>query len=292
MPSLRLDEESDCGSAVYIEDLELDAPPQAPVLTPDHQVISLEHALPQSSDLECGSTIMLRNIPNRLSQAEIAECIRFRGLFPFDFLYAPLDFKSKMNLGYCFVNFGSPEVARSFWTHIDGHRLIPSETVSHSAKLCGVSWARIQGLDANIRHYRNNPVNELPFEFRPCLFDIHSGLQLQFPASDLPAGSSPNLAVKASRLEKKRVVTQKNKLFVGGLNLTTQGKALERHFSQFGPVQEAVVMTDKHKGGASKGFGFCTFSTEAAVNAALAAPVHWIDGVSVAVRHYTSSVSQ
>ena len=291
MPSLRLDGASEASEdEIYIEDLDLDEPPAsqpsgsfAPI------VISLEDGLISQE----GRTIMLRNIPNKLSQVDIAECINargYRGLY--DFLYAPLDFKSKMNLGYCFVNFQTATIAQRFMTAIDGKRLVETSqlplTNSWSTKLCGVSLARIQGLQANIRHYRNNPVNELPLEFRPCLFDP-SGDQITFPEPDAPTGTH---LPKASRLEKKRTVTQKNKLFVGGLNLTTTSSELQRHFAKFGPVHEAVVLSDKSKGGVSKGFGFCTFANEAAVAAALNAPVHWIDGVSVAVRNYTSTISQ
>ena len=84
------------------------------------------------------------------------------------------------------------------------------------------------------------------------------------------------------------MVTQKHKLFIGGLSPASTSKDLLFYFSQFGPVVEAVVLFDKMKG-VSKGFGFCTFGTEKAVEGALSVSAHWIGGVSVAVRHYTST---
>ena len=298
MPSLRLEDEGENSDGVYIEDLDLDdhstgrpdarkvvnqpplsLPPQTAV------VISLEQAISAESEVCVGQTVMLRNIPNKLSQLEIAEAINgrgFRGLY--DFFYVPLDFKSRMNLGYSFINFRTSEAAKRFVGQVDGQRLVES----FSTKLCGVSWARIQGLDANIKHWRNNPVNELPLEFRPCLFDEH-GRQMAFPEPEI--SSNGVHLPKASRLEKKRVTTQTNKLFVGGLAPTTTGKDLAKHFGKFGNLVEAVVLFDKTKA-VSKGFGFVTFQTDTAVQAALNSQVHWIDGISVAVRHYTSSTLQ
>ena len=307
MPSLRLDDAASSAGGVYIEDLDLDdhTPyPHRPLLltavsTPavGPTVLSLEHAIPPPSvpqvlcpttDLadqgDEDTTVMLRNIPNKLAQLEIAEAINgrgFRGLY--DFFYVPLDFKSRMNLGYSFINFRSGEAAGRFVQAMDGARLVDS----FSTKLCGVSWARIQGLEANIKHWRNNPVNELPLEFRPCLFD-DKGRQLPFPEPEICSGVH---LPKASRLEKKRVITQTNKLFVGGLAPTTGSRDLEKHFGKFGNLVEAVVLFDKIKG-VSKGFGFVTFHAEGAVKAALGNTVHWVDGVSVAVRHYTSSSPQ
>lgn len=49
------------------------------------------------------------------------------------------------------------------------------------------------------------------------------------------------------------------KLFVHGLNFTTSKESLEKYYTQYGTVREAVVLVDKK--GNSKGFGFVTFST-------------------------------
>ena len=56
----------------------------------------------------------------------------------------------------------------------------------------------------------------------------------------------------------------------------------------FGPVEEATVMT-KRDTGLSRGFGFCTFRDDASAARALASKHHWLDGVAVAVRGYTST---
>ena len=49
------------------------------------------------------------------------------------------------------------------------------------------------------------------------------------------------------------------KLFVGSLSYDTDSHGLRQAFEQFGPVTEAVVITDRDTG-QSRGFGFVTFA--------------------------------
>jgi len=70
------------------------------------------------------------------------------------------------------------------------------------------------------------------------------------------------------------------KLFLGGVRPGTSEKLLEDHFSRFGPVSEAVVMRDKD-------FGFVTFETVDAADAALSEPQQTIDGQTIDVKPAT-----
>lgn len=51
------------------------------------------------------------------------------------------------------------------------------------------------------------------------------------------------------------------KLFVGGLEWGVTDEDLQQLFSQFGDIEEAVVIKDKFSG-KSKGFGFVTFTND------------------------------
>ena len=53
----------------------------------------------------------------------------------------------------------------------------------------------------------------------------------------------------------------KNKIFVGRLPYATDSDRLKEVFEQFGPVREAIVVTDRDTG-ESRGFGFVTFEAE------------------------------
>lgn len=149
-------------------------------------------AIPSSGEK---TTVMLRNIPYHEGQLGVLRLLESRGfLGKFDFFYAPLDFASGNNLGYAFLNFRSIAAVNEFIGDIDGLR-VPQE--GWSAKELRVCWARVQGVGANVEHYRNSPVNEMPVQFRPMLFDVDGG-QLTFPRPDR---SSPPRPVGARKAE-------------------------------------------------------------------------------------------
>lgn len=65
-------------------------------------------------------------------------------------------------------------------------------------------------------------------------------------------GSLANLTTPGSAQQKDTTWT---KLFVGGLPYHTTDKSLREHFSVFGDIEEAVVITDRQTG-KSRGYGF------------------------------------
>ncbi len=58
------------------------------------------------------------------------------------------------------------------------------------------------------------------------------------------------------------------KVFVGGLSFDTTDDELRDGFSRFGEITEAKVITDRDTG-RSRGFGFVSFSDEAAAQSAI-----------------------
>jgi len=125
------------------------------------------------------TTIMLRNIPNKYSQKMLLDVVNeeFQGLY--DFFYLPIDFRNKCNVGYAFINFIHPNFASLFKEKF--HRLKLSAFKSN--KICEVSWGRVQGLQANIQHYKNSAVMAVPFpQYKPLLF--LNGLSVPFPDAD------------------------------------------------------------------------------------------------------------
>ncbi|KAM0916125.1 hypothetical protein ACQ4PT_010390 [Festuca glaucescens] len=67
----------------------------------------------------------------------------------YDFLYVPIDFETRYNKGYAFVNMTTAVAARRLHAHLDGHRW---EVVS-SKKVCDVVHARVEGLDSLVAHF-------------------------------------------------------------------------------------------------------------------------------------------
>lgn len=69
----------------------------------------------------------------------------------------------------------------------------------------------------------------------------------------------------------------KHKIFVGGLSWTTNEDALREHFSNFGSIDEVMIMRDKATG-RSRGFAFVTFKDAESLDRALQSPHHQLDG--------------
>jgi len=117
-------------------------------------------------------TVMLRNIPTQLTPKEVLEHLQaYRGVM--DFLYVPIDFKNNCNLGYAFINFNRKDVGSRFCSACE--TLFPGQE-----KVAFVQPARVEGLAANVKRFRNSSVmGVLTEEYKPMLFE--NGVQKPFP---------------------------------------------------------------------------------------------------------------
>ncbi|KAF4756650.1 hypothetical protein FOZ63_010157 [Perkinsus olseni] len=132
------------------------------------------------------TTVMLRNIPNKYTQRMLLEVLADEGFADkVDFFYLPIDFRNKCNVGYAFINLCSHEYALQFMNVFHHYKL----TAFNSLKVCETGFARIQGLQANVNHYRNSPVNEVSIpEYRPILFN--NGKEVPFPQPIVDEGAA------------------------------------------------------------------------------------------------------
>ncbi|CAE7856699.1 ML2 [Symbiodinium necroappetens] len=120
------------------------------------------------------TTVMLRNIPNRYSQASLLQEIDLAGYRgTYDFFYLPMDTQNRTNVGYAFINFlTSPDLER-FMVEFAGYLF-----QNHSSqKVARVSLAHIQGFIENIRHCSNRAVSQSRnSQYRPIV--IHQGVRM------------------------------------------------------------------------------------------------------------------
>ncbi|CAK9050154.1 Protein MEI2-like 1 (AML1) (MEI2-like protein 1) [Durusdinium trenchii] len=134
------------------------------------------------------TTVMLRNIPNKYTREMLIKqlSIEFHG--EFDFMYLPIDFKNKCNVGYGFINFRTQDSCERFiglFHGVDVRKCLPG---LNSKKIVEVTPARVQGLTENVRRLKNSPVmNQLVDhpEWMPLLFD-EDGVDQPFPMPDQP----------------------------------------------------------------------------------------------------------
>lgn len=114
------------------------------------------------------TTIMLRNIPNKMQQAELKDVVDDSSFGKYDFMYLRIDFQNECNVGYAFINFVDPLDIVDFWNARAG----TSWDTHGSNKIAEISYATIQGKDCLVSKFRNSSVMLEAPEYRPkvCLF--------------------------------------------------------------------------------------------------------------------------
>jgi hypothetical protein len=133
--------------------------------------------------LDRRTTCMIRNIPNKYSQQMIFELVNETHAGCFDFLYLRMDFRNRCNVGYAFINFTRPEHIVSFAARVHGKRWARF----NSDKVCNLTFARIQGLEALIEKFRASKVMFEAPAYRPKLFHTEgpmAGHEIPFPTSN------------------------------------------------------------------------------------------------------------
>lgn len=97
----------------------------------------------------------------------------------------------------------------------------------------------------------------------------------------VPPETEAVLASLAANSANANTIQQKDttwtKLFVGGLPYHTTDKSLREHFSVYGDIEEAVVITDRQTN-KSRGYGFVIMGDRAAAERACKEPNPIIDG--------------
>jgi len=114
-------------------------------------------------------TVMVRNIPNRYIAEELLADMLQAGIVEgtFDFFYLPMDFQTKRNRGYGFINFPDVHIAEQFARMFHGSQLQRYTT----SKVVAVAPATTQGYDANVAKYMRKDAKRIqnPW-FRPLIF--------------------------------------------------------------------------------------------------------------------------
>lgn len=111
------------------------------------------------------TTLMIKNIPNKYTQAMLLESINKNHAFTFDFMYLPIDFKNKCNVGYAFINFVDYRFIPSFYQEFDGKKW----EKFNSEKVCALSYARIQGRLNLEKHFQSSSIMDQDHSMRPVI---------------------------------------------------------------------------------------------------------------------------
>ncbi|KAL1960010.1 hypothetical protein VTO42DRAFT_678 [Malbranchea cinnamomea] len=137
--------------------------------------------------LDVRTTIMLRNIPNKIDQAMLKEIVDETSFGKYDFMYLRIDFANNCNVGYAFINFEDPLDIIDFAKARAGRPW----NCFNSDKIAEISYATIQGKDCLVQKFRNSSVMLEHPSFRPKLFYTGTGplagTEERFPGPDNPS---------------------------------------------------------------------------------------------------------
>ncbi|KAK9475014.1 RNA recognition motif 2-domain-containing protein [Dipodascopsis tothii] len=175
-------------------------------MVPRNNIVDLERI---ARGLDTRTTLMLRNIPNKVDQAMLKEYIDRTNKGTYDFLYLRIDFVNKCNVGYAFISFTSPEAIITFAKSRSGTKW----NRFNSEKICDISYANIQGKECLIEKFRNSSVMDQEPAYRPKIFysdGPSKGEEEEFPP--------PN---NLNRKLRSLASIQQNGLFPPGSNSST-----------------------------------------------------------------------
>ncbi|WOL01772.1 hypothetical protein Cni_G10489 [Canna indica] len=126
------------------------------------------------------TTLMIKNIPNKYTSKMLLAAIDENHRGTYDFIYLPIDFKNKCNVGYAFINMTKPQHIVPFYQSFNGKKW----EKFNSEKVASLAYARIQGKAALIAHFQNSSLMNEDKRCRPILFHSdgpNAGDQEPFP---------------------------------------------------------------------------------------------------------------
>lgn len=126
------------------------------------------------------TTLMIKNIPNKYTSKMLLATIDEHHKGTYDFIYLPIDFKNKCNVGYAFINLNDPKHIIPFHQAFNGKKW----EKFNSEKVASLAYARIQGKAALIAHFQNSSLMNEDKRCRPILFHSdgpNAGDQEPFP---------------------------------------------------------------------------------------------------------------
>lgn len=105
------------------------------------------------------TTYMIHNVPNEHTGKSFIEDFERIGLEgKFNFVYLPMDKRSRQNIGYAFVNFVTEQAAKESLEILSASQGMLSRNQGHHRSPKSNLWfskAHLQGLKQNVEHYQN-----------------------------------------------------------------------------------------------------------------------------------------
>ncbi|KAH9915679.1 RNA recognition motif 2-domain-containing protein [Fomitopsis serialis] len=127
------------------------------------------------------TTVMIKNIPNKMSDRDLLTFIARVCSRRIDFLYLRMDFQNGCNVGYAFVNF----ITVGDLLHFAKTQLGVKWNMYSSEKVLQMCYATYQGKEALVEKFKNSCIMDERESWRPKIFysdGPNQGLPEPFPA--------------------------------------------------------------------------------------------------------------
>ncbi|KAJ8482382.1 hypothetical protein ONZ45_g14974 [Pleurotus djamor] len=127
--------------------------------------------------MDTRTTVMIRNIPNKMTDRHLIgyiDSVRPRRI---DFLYLRMDFKNGCNVGYAFVNF----ITVGDLVEFAKAKLGRKWNMFASEKVLEMSYADYQGKEAQVEKFKNSSIMDEREDWRPKIFYSEPGPEQGLP---------------------------------------------------------------------------------------------------------------
>ncbi|KAL6121592.1 hypothetical protein NUSPORA_01458 [Nucleospora cyclopteri] len=114
------------------------------------------------------TTVMIKNIPNKLTVSQLKAIIDQFVFGQYNFLYLRIDFINQCNVGYAFINFEDPKTVLLFYEHFNEYEW--DKKLFKSNKIVKLAYATIQGFEALKNKFKESMVMKTDPDYRPKLF--------------------------------------------------------------------------------------------------------------------------
>mmetsp|Transcript_11850 Transcript_11850/g.21388 ORF Transcript_11850/g.21388 Transcript_11850/m.21388 type:complete len:578 (-) Transcript_11850:678-2411(-) len=138
------------------------------------------------------TTLMIRNIPNKYSQKMLLAMLDKGYSGCYDFFYLPIDFKNRCNLGYAFINFRNGADSAGFYEEFHNKRWHDF----NSKKVCEITYARVQGRQALVEHFRNSKFPCAELDYLPLVFELLEDCDDTLNSSETPNSTDGQAPLK------------------------------------------------------------------------------------------------
>ena len=92
------------------------------------------------------TTLMIKNVPNKFTQKDLLGVINTQFRYQYNYVYLPIDLKTRQSVGFAFINMTHPLFVLDFYLEFNNLKWSDVDPECYSKKMCQIVYANVQGL--------------------------------------------------------------------------------------------------------------------------------------------------